>query len=85
MGKNRDLVVILLIVILGMFIPFLGSLLIMFELDVGAYESWMVIVKTFGWFLFIFVLELGAVYLYFTITNNLAQRKIDQENNLKNK
>lgn len=79
MGKNRDLVVILTIVIIGMFIPFLGSLVIMFELDIASFENWFVIAQTFGWFLLIFGVELGVVYLYFTITNNLAQKKIDTQ------
>jgi len=79
MGKNRDLVVILTIVIIGMFIPFLGSLVIMFELDIASFENWFVIAQTFGWFLLIFGVELGVVYLYFTITNSLAQKKIDTQ------
>ena len=81
MGKNRDLVVILTIVIIGMFIPFLGSLAIMFELDIISFESWFIIAQTFGWFLLIFGLELGVVYLNFTITNRLAQKKIDNQMN----
>ena len=77
MGKNKDLAIILIIVIIGMFIPFLGSLIIMFNLHITSVESWMIIVRTFGWFLLIFGLELGIVYLYFTISNWLAQKKIE--------
>ena len=73
MGKNKDLIVILCIVIIGMFIPFLGSIAIMYGFDV------VDIATTFGWFLLIFALELGAVYLYFTITNAIAQKKIDKQ------
>jgi hypothetical protein len=79
MGKNRDLAIILIIVIIGMFIPFLGSLLIMFQLHITSVESWMIIGRTFGWFLLIFGCELGIVYLYFTLTNRLAQKKIDSD------
>lgn len=77
MGKNKDLAIILIIVIIGMFIPFLGSLIIMFNLHIASVESWMIIVRTFGWFLLIFGLELGIVYLYFTISNWFAQKKIE--------
>ena len=82
MGKNQDLAIILIIVIIGMFIPFFGSILIMNNLnnlDITTINSWLKIGKTFGWFLLIFGLELGAVYLYFTITNTLAQKKIDKQ------
>ena len=79
MGKNRDLIVILSIVIIGMFIPFLGSIMITHE------SNMMLIAETFGWFLLIFALELGAVYLYFTITNTIAQKKIDKQSLPKNK
>ena len=82
MGKNQDLAIILIIVIIGMFIPFFGSILIMnnlTNLDITTISSWLKIGKTFGWFLLIFGFELGAVYLYFTITNTLAQKKIDNQ------
>ena len=82
MGKNQDLAIILMIVIIGMFIPFFGSILIMNNLnnlDITTISSWLKIGKTFGWFLLIFGLELGVVYLYFTITNTLAQKKIDEQ------
>ena len=82
MGKNQDLAIILMIVIIGMFIPFFGSILIMNNLnnlDITNISRWLKIGKTFGWFLLIFGLELGVVYLYFTITNTLAQKKIDEQ------
>ena len=85
MGKNRDLIIILLIVIIGMFIPFLGSISIMFNITLTRPDSWWTIGKTFGWFLLIFGFELGAVYLYFTITNSVAQKKIDKQNFQENK
>jgi len=49
------------------------------NLDITNISSWLKIGKTFGWFLLIFGLELGVVYLYFTITNTLAQKKIDEQ------
>lgn len=73
MGKNRDLIQILLIVIIGMFIPFLGSIVINY-----GYDFWR-ISSTFVWFLLIFGFELVAVYLYFSITNKVAQKKIDAQ------
>ena len=79
MGKNRDLIQILLIVIIGMFIPFLGSIIITFNMNLLNVDDILTISSTFGWFLLIFGIELGMVYLYFTITNSLAQKKLDKE------
>jgi hypothetical protein len=72
MGKNQDLIIILLIVITGMFIPFLGSIVINYGLDL------LKIGSTFGYFLLIFAIELGIVYLYFTISNKIAIKKIEK-------
>ena len=72
MGKNRDLIYILTLVIIGMFIPFLGSITINYGFDLYTIAS------TFGYFLLIFALELGFVYLYFTITNKRALMKIEK-------
>lgn len=79
MGKNRDLIFILLIVIVGMFIPYLGALMITFNLNPFQTADLMQIGTTFGYFLLIFGVELLIVYLYFRITNTLAQRKLDQQ------
>jgi len=76
MSKNRDLVQILLLVIIGMFIPFLGSLLLNFNLDVTSFDSWWKIGSTFGYFLLIFALELGIVFLYFKISSKTASKKM---------
>ena len=70
MGKNKDLIVILLIVLIGMFIPFFGSIVINYGLH--TYK----ILSTFGYFLLIFAVELLIVYLYFTISNKIASKKI---------
>ncbi|HDM67031.1 MAG TPA: hypothetical protein ENG62_01420 [Thermoplasmatales archaeon] len=87
MGKNRDLIQILLIVILGMFIPFLGSIVITFNLDPLKTEDLFKITITFGYFLLIFGIELLVVYIYFRVTNTLAQRILDkqQEEEIKNR
>jgi len=79
MGKNTDLIQILLIVILGMFIPFLGSLIIMFDVSPVTMDGLLTIGSTFGYFLLIFGIELGVVYVYFYSTNALAQKKINEE------
>ncbi len=76
MGKNKDLIQILIIVLIGMFIPFLGSIIISFGLDISNVNDLINIGQTFGYFLLIFALELGVVYLYFTISNWAASKKI---------
>jgi hypothetical protein len=70
MSKNKDLVIILLIITIGMFIPFLGSIAINYGFN--AYK----IASTFGYFLLIFGIELFIVYLYFTISNKIASDTI---------
>ena len=74
MGKNRDLIQILSLVIIGMFIPFLGSITIT--------HGWnpVKIATTFGYFLLIFAIELVIVYLYFSITNKIAIQNINKYN-----
>ena len=76
MGKNRDLTQVLVLVIIGMFIPFLGSIMITYGLDLTKISDLMKIGSTFGYFLLIFAVELGIVFLYFTITNKIASKKI---------
>jgi hypothetical protein len=77
MGKNRDLIQILSLVIIGMFIPFLGSITITYGLDVTRTAS------TFGYFLLIFGMELGVVYLYFSIGNKMANKNLKKYNRKK--
>lgn len=74
MGKNRDLIQILALVIVGMFIPFFGSIAI--NLDFTNMADLMKIGSTFGYFLLIFGIELGVVYIYFNITNRFANRNM---------
>ncbi len=78
MGKNRDLVLILMIVIIGMFIPFLGSIIITFGLDITLICTWTKIASTFGYFLLIFGIELLFVMLYFTFSNKIFGKKLDE-------
>ena len=78
MKINRDLVGILLLVIVGMFIPFLGSIAITFGLDFTDIDNLMKISKTFGWFLIIFAIELVVVYVYYQTTNKIANKKLDK-------
>jgi hypothetical protein len=72
MGKNRDLIYILTLVIIGMFIPFLGSITINYGFDLYTIAS------TFGYFLLIFAIELGIVYLYFSISNKMASKNMEK-------
>lgn len=76
MTKNRDLVQILIIVIIGMFIPFIGSISINFGLNFVSLDDLLKIALTFGYFLLIFAIELLIVYFYFKITNIYANNKI---------
>lgn len=78
MGKNRDLIQILALVIIGMFIPFLGSIAITYGLDFTNVNNLLKIGSTFGYFLLIFAIELAIVFLYFTITNKIAGKKMDK-------
>ena len=80
MGKNRDLIQILALVVIGMFIPFLGSILITFGLDITKPDDLMKIGSTFGFFLLIFAVELGIVFLYFIFTNKIANKKLQNKN-----
>jgi hypothetical protein len=72
MGRNKDLLNILTIVLIGMFIPFIGSITITYGLNIFK------IGITFVYFLLIFGVELLLVYLYFTITNWVAGKEIDK-------
>jgi len=78
MGKHRDLAGILLIIIIGMFIPFLGSIAITYGFDFTKINQWFKIGSTFGYFLLIFGIELLVVFLYFNITSKIASKKIEE-------
>ena len=77
MGKNIDLIQILILVISGMFIPLFFSLVINYGLDISNIQDLIKILSTFGLFLLFFGIELFIVYLYFNITNVLANKKIN--------
>ena len=76
MGKTRDLIQILLVVIIGVLIPFFGSIIINFDMDFTKIDNLMKIGSTFLWFLLIFGIELLAVYVYYQLTNKIASNKI---------
>jgi hypothetical protein len=72
MSKNRDLLIILLIVTFGMFIPFIVSITLVYGFQFSS------ILITFGYFIIVFGIELGIVYGYFSVTNYLALKKLDK-------
>ena len=72
MGKNRDVVQILLLVLVGMFVPFLGSIALTYGLEIRK------IGLTFVYFIGIFGLELFLVFLYFTITSRQANKRLEE-------
>ena len=76
MGKNKDLIQILILVLIGMFIPFFGSIILSFELDIVNISDLIKIGSTFGYFLLIFGIEMAVVYLYFTTSNWTANKRM---------
>jgi hypothetical protein len=78
MKISRDLITILLLVIIGMFFPFLGSIVINFGLDFTNIDNLLKIGRSFGWFLVIFAFELGIVYAYYKTINKIAGKKLEK-------
>ena len=78
MSKRRDLIQVLLIIIIGMFIPFLVSIIVEFQLDITNLNHIFRIGSTYVWFLIIFGIELFFVFLYFHITYKIASKKLDK-------
>lgn len=78
MGKTLDLIFILIIVIIAMFIPFIGSILITFGLDFTNIDDLLKIGSAFGWFLLIFGIEIIVVFIYYQITGKISSKKIDK-------
>jgi hypothetical protein len=78
MGKYRDLVGILLLVIIGMFIPFFGAIVINYGFDFSNMGDWLKLGSTFFYMLLIFGIELLVVFLYFNITSKIASKKIKE-------
>jgi len=78
MGKTKDLIQILIIVIIGILIPFTFSIVINFNLDIKNINNLLKIFSTFGWFLLIFGIELLVVYFYYQITNKISSKKFEK-------
>jgi len=78
MGKNLDIAKILIIVMIGMFIPFFGSIAITFDLDFTCINDIMKSGSTFGYFLLIFAIELVIVFVYYKLSNKLAEKKLEK-------
>lgn len=76
MGKHKELIKILLIIIIGIFIPFLGSIAISYGFNFTELNNWVKVGSTFGYFLLIFAVELIIVYIYFKVSNKIAEKKI---------
>jgi hypothetical protein len=72
MGKRQDLIQVLLLILIGMLIPFVGSITLTYGF------SFSKIGVTFLYFLVIFGLELGFVYVYFTLGNRSANKKMEK-------
>lgn len=81
MSKNKDLIQILIIVTIGISIPFFLSLIISFNIDLSNLQNIIKIFLTFSLFLIIFAIELIIVYVYFFITNLIANKKINNKKN----
>lgn len=78
MGKNKDLIQIILLVLIGMFIPYIISITLTFGLNFNNINDLVKIASTFGYFLLIFGIELLVIYLYFTISNKIANKHIQK-------
>ena len=78
MSKNIDVAKILIIVIIGMLIPFLGSLSIVYGMDLTNTDDVLKIGKTFGYFLLIFAIELIIVFIYYKLSNQMAEKKLEK-------
>lgn len=72
MGKHRDAIQILLLVLVGMFLPFLGSITLTYGLEIRK------IGLTFVYFIGIFGVELFMVFLYFTVSGWRANKHLEK-------
>jgi uncharacterized membrane protein len=72
MGKNRDVLQVLLLVLVGMFVPFLGSIALTYGLEIRK------IGLTFVYFIAMFGFELFLVLLYFTVTGWRANKRLEE-------
>ena len=78
MSKNLDVAKILLIVIIGMLIPFIGSLTMVYGMDLTNSNDILKIGSTFGYFLLIFAIELVLVFVYYKLSNQMAEKKLEK-------
>jgi polyferredoxin len=78
MGNNKDVIKILIMVTIGMFIPFIGSIVLAFGINLLTLQGWVWIFSAFLYFLVFFGIELGVVYIYYNLTNRAAQRAFDK-------
>jgi len=72
MAKHRDVIQVLLLVLVGMFVPFLGSIALTYGLEIRK------IGLTFVYFIAMFGVELFIVFLYFTITSRYANKRLEE-------
>jgi len=72
MAKYKDLILILVLIVVGMFIPFIGALSYVYGFEL------VTITKTFGVFLLIFAVELGAVIGYFYLISKVSTKKMEK-------
>jgi hypothetical protein len=72
MARRRDVAGILSLVMVGMFVPFSGAVLVIFQ--AGAPE----VLLGFCLFLVFFGLEMGSVYLYFLVSGRRAAGQVEK-------
>jgi uncharacterized membrane protein len=72
MSTNRDLLQVLLLILIGMLIPFVGSVWLSYGFDLEK------IGITFLYFLVFFGIELLCVYLYFSLSGRQATKKLEE-------
>jgi Zn-dependent protease with chaperone function len=72
MAKHRDVLQVLLLVLVGMFVPFLGSIALTYGLEIEK------IGLTFVYFVALFGVELFIVFLYFTVTSRYATKHLEE-------
>lgn len=72
MGRYRDIAGILGLVVLGMFIPFCGSILVIYGFAVDR------VLLGFLVFVVIFGIELGTVYAYFKVSGKRSAGEVER-------
>ena len=72
MAKHRDVLQVLVLVLVGMFVPFLGSIALTYGLEIEK------IGLTFVYFIALFGVELFIVFLYFTVTSSHANKRLEE-------